>query len=198
MNMYSKLIYHAFADHKASIVENNDNFFVVDWRRSDGSSVNYVRYILDRRQGTLFVSGDLGNSVACWYNPVEPEDLKRYIGNIEYYMEKIRCSTDRFVYHDEDIRADLEVIFSDILSRHEDDTDEEMEEIQEDFEDIRDWFSEYAVGNRELQFSSDIIDTMSKYDEEWYDSFGIAGRRVAPRVYMWSAGYRMACKQLGI
>lgn len=57
-----------FKDHKATVVQSDDKFFILDWRHISGTGDYYVRYILDIKRGVFFISGDLGDCIACWYN----------------------------------------------------------------------------------------------------------------------------------
>lgn len=57
-----------FSTHKATIVTENDRYFILDWRREDDSSDWYINFIVDKKRGAFIVSGDLGNSIAVWYN----------------------------------------------------------------------------------------------------------------------------------
>lgn len=46
-----------FATHKATLIQNTDRFLIIDWRRADGSGDYYVNYIVDKKRGSLIVSG---------------------------------------------------------------------------------------------------------------------------------------------
>jgi len=69
-----------FKDHAATLVQDTDRFTIIDWRNRNGSSNYSITFIVDKKRGSLIVSGDLGDSIAVWYNPVEISDLKKYIG----------------------------------------------------------------------------------------------------------------------
>ncbi|WP_418576668.1 hypothetical protein [Phascolarctobacterium succinatutens] len=57
----------SFKNHKAKIVHDDDKMFVMEWRNKNGISSYAVKYIVDKVYGTLFVEGDLGFAIACWY-----------------------------------------------------------------------------------------------------------------------------------
>ena len=57
-----------FKNHKAKLVFDNENFTVIDWRNADGRSDYYINFMIDKRRGSLHVDGDLGSSIATWYN----------------------------------------------------------------------------------------------------------------------------------
>lgn len=58
-----------FSSHKAELIQDTERYFAVDWRKEDGSGDYYVNYILDKKRGSLIISGDLGDCIATWYNP---------------------------------------------------------------------------------------------------------------------------------
>ena len=90
INKIKKMCEEGFSTHKATLVQNTDRLLVIDWRRADGSGNYYVNYIFDKERGTLVVSGDLGDSIATWFNKLDPSDVKKWIKNdIEYYIKKI-------------------------------------------------------------------------------------------------------------
>ena len=70
-----------FNTHKATLIQDTDRYLIIDWRRADGSGDYYVNYIVDKKRGSLIVSGDLGDSIATWYNKIKPSDLKNYVKN---------------------------------------------------------------------------------------------------------------------
>ena len=75
-----------FDTHKAAIAVTTERFLGIDWRRADGSGDYYVSYLLDLKRGALYISGDLGDCIAVWYNPLNEKDLKGYIRDIGYFI----------------------------------------------------------------------------------------------------------------
>lgn len=53
-----------FKMHRATLIQNTDRYFVADYRRADGSEEYYINFILDKKYGSLIISGDLGNCIA--------------------------------------------------------------------------------------------------------------------------------------
>lgn len=93
-----------FATHKATLIQDTDRYFAADWRRSDGSGDYYANFIVDKKRGSLIISGDLGDCIATWYNELTPAKLCGFIevGTPEdclfpakawvYYKPEIRIS----------------------------------------------------------------------------------------------------------
>ena len=93
-----------FNTHKATLIQDTDRYLIIDWRRADGSGDYYVNYIVDKKRGNLIVSGDLGDSIATWYNKIKPSNLKNYVKNdIEYYISKIQTASDLFCYDEKNV-----------------------------------------------------------------------------------------------
>lgn len=183
----------SFATHKATLIQDTDRYCIIDWRRSDGSGNNYVNYIVDKVRGSLIVSGDLGDSIATWFNAVTPAQLKKYIHNdVEYYVGKFQCASDKYSYDTEDIIEDIrsyiddDEIWDHISNSDEFDTPEELWETVKDEVDscIYDQF-----------IPSDRLYEIFPDSWEWLPD---CGKRIALRCYMWAEGFCMACEQLGI
>lgn len=83
-----------FKDHKATIIINNEDVFIMEWRNKNGSSNYYIKYVLDKKLGVFMVYGDLGESIAYWYSPLEVTDITSYMYDIWYYKGKIKTGDD--------------------------------------------------------------------------------------------------------
>ena len=63
-----------------------------------------MNYIVDKKRGSLVVSGDLGDSIATWFNKIKPSNLKNYVKNdIEYYISKIQTASNLFYYDEKNV-----------------------------------------------------------------------------------------------
>jgi len=177
-----------FKDHKATKVLDQEDFLILDWRKENGSSEYFVRYIVDIKRGSLIIQGDLGDCIATWYNSVTPEDMCRYINDAGYFMSKFRCSSDSYDYDREDAMEDFQSRINDYYS----DVDEEL------IENAKDAIDEYW-DERHGYLDSNITDAFQEIDQDWWDG-GLTnlGRRINGRVYLWVIGFQMACDQLGI
>ena len=96
-----------FANHKAAIRVNTEDIMVIEWRNQNGSSNYYVQYIFDAKRGMLAISGDLGDCISCWYNPLTFKNLVKYVQDIEYWMGKFQTSSDSFTYEWSNIEDNL-------------------------------------------------------------------------------------------
>ena len=178
-----------FKDHVAKVVMNTEDFFIADWANANGSSDYAIRYVLDIKKGILMITGDVGSAIANWYSPVTAKKLKSLVLNVGYFVGKIRCSTDLYIYREEDIREDLDEKYEELQHKVSDDS---LDDLREDFEVLRDWCSNYQCTNAKVTPEIEII----------CDTYAInlsrIGRRISPRVHLWAAGYQMLAEQLGI
>lgn len=184
----------AYKNFKATVVMNTSDFFIVDWKNENGDNNQSSRFYIDINRGTFMVSGDMGDSIACWYNPVYPKALKEYLNSIRYYLQKIQCSSELYTYNQHDIDDDLNDLYKE-WKRDVEENGEDMEAFEDDFEELRYLFGCYDGGS----YSTQIIDILEKYDECWFESSASnIGERIDHRLYYWTVGYQMACEQLGI
>lgn len=185
-----------FADHIAKVVHQDENMLVLDWRHKSGTGDYFVRYILDIKRGALIVSGDLGDSIACWYNEVQPGSLSLYVNDVYYYMGKFQCTSDDWDYDWEDQKQDLADIKARILDDLDEPSQEQLEEIDEDFEEMESIMYDYDIAGAKT-YPSDLIELFEKYDTDWWESdFSYIGKRLNQRVILWAVGFQMAWAQV--
>ena len=142
-----------FADHVATVIENTDNFFIVDWRSKDGGSDYAVRYIVDKNKGTFIVYGDLGNYVANWYSRLDPTELTSYLTSINYYIGKI---SDGKIFLQDNSLAEKEFMqIKDEILCDCGDNIEIIDEIEDDFERMIDLYND-------MPFSSELTELYHK------------------------------------
>lgn len=187
--------------HKAIPVLINNKFWIVDWQKAEGGNEYAVRYYIDIEQGILIITGDLGSCVACWYNKVVPEDMQSYIQSIDYFISKMQCTSDKYTYEYEDVRDDIASLKEEVIKEVEEDegekiSDDKLNEIVDDFDDIQSFFDESNVSEC-MNYPDSIIEIFEKYRTDWWESeFTDIGRRINPRVYLWAVGLREAFMQI--
>lgn len=192
-----------FATHKATLIQNTDRYLIIDWRRADGSGEYYVNYIVDKKRGSFIVSGDLGDSIATWYNNLDPSNIKKWIKNdIEYYIGKIQCSSDLYYCESDEVVSDIKSYLSDCdiddiidsfnghCSYYVDNEDEVWKYLEDEVSSCI-YHSEFIPSEEIRNFVEDLY---ADYWEWLYD----CGKRICTRVYLWADGFYKACNQLGI
>lgn len=178
-------------DHKATLVQNTDRYTIIDWRRADGGGDYYVNYIIDKKRGSLIISGDLGDCIATWYNPNNVHHIAQYIQHIYYFIGKFQCASDCYDYDDDEIINDIE----DELEQTE---VEHTEEFEDDWDNFKYEVPDY-VNKHGFFPNGDVADFLEKYlGDDWWEGSSTWGRTVNPRVYLWAAGLKMAVDQLDV
>lgn len=189
---------HFEQDFDATLVFEDDNFFIMDWRDKNGSGNLATRYIVDKKKGDLIIKGDAGCCIASWYNPVSVENLVHYINDTGYFIGKIQCSSNKYTYEDEDVEADLEDEKQDYLKMLRDGDMDFVteEELIEDFERMKDILSDFQLGEN-CAYPEELTDLMSKYNPDWWEGpFSRLGCRIDKRLYLWTYGYQEGVERL--
>lgn len=187
-----------FATHKATLIQNTDRYCIIDWRREDGSGNHYVNYIVDKARGSLIVSGDLGDSIATWYNPLDPSKLKGYIYNdVDYYISKIQCSSDLYNYDEDDVVDEIKYRLEECNISEYVEENIQFDDEDEFWEFVEDEVSGSIYGDKFIP-SQELRDVIEEFDADSWEWLSYCGRSISPRVYLWAEGFYMACNQLGI
>lgn len=186
-----------------TLVQEDDIFFIMDWRDKNGSGNMATRYILDKKKGTLIITGDSGNCIACWYNHVTPEQMAVYINSVQYFIEKIRCSDHKYEYDWDDVETDLKELEEEYLGYvreggFKDNYGKEIteEDCVEDFEEMRSLLGEIRL-TEESNYPKDLIELFEKYNTDWWEGgFSHIGQRVSCRIYQWIYGFQTGVEML--
>lgn len=192
-----------FSTHKAMLIQNTERFLIIDWRRTDGSSNYYVNYIVDKKRGSLIVSGDLGDSIATWYNSLTAEKIKSFIHNdVGYYVGKLQCSSDKYCYDEANIIADLKDYLQDcdidmLITAYNEYGSHHIESESEFWEALENDVSGCVYGDKFIP-SDNIRNFCQEVDVDYWEWLHSCGKRIHTRVYLWAEGFYMACEQLGI
>lgn len=191
-----------FSAHKAALIQNTDRYLAIDWRKESGSGEYYVNYILDKKRGSIIISGDLGDCIATWYNRLNVEDLKQYIGDVGYFLKKFQCASDDYTHYEDDIMDDIREQLKDY------DIPECVEECKTDyrfdFDDEEEFWQTIenevcdSVLGRNFVPTEMLREIIGRLDGDSFEWIGRLGERIHPRVYLWAVGFQMACEQLGL
>ncbi|MCR5166754.1 MAG: hypothetical protein K6C13_05995 [Oscillospiraceae bacterium] len=198
MEYYENMCAERFSTHKATVTTENDRYLIIDWRRKDDSGDYYINFIIDKKRGAFIVTGDLGDSIAVWYNPVTPEKLRDYIFNdVGYYIGKIECASDLYVYDEDDIIADLkEYIDIDAEDAYLE-THNEYGNSSELWGDIKDYICDSLYGRDQFIPSDDLREIIKDFDPNYWEWLPNCGKHISGRVFIWAIGFKMAMEQLG-
>lgn len=197
MECYKEIFADRFSTHKATIITENDRYFILDWRREDGGGDWYINYIVDKKRGALIVSGDLGDSIAVWYCPNTPENIRDYIQDINYYIGKIECASDLYIYDEDDIIADLKEHIDIDAEDEYLETHNEYGNSSELWGDITEYIRDSLYGRDQFIPSDNLREIIKDFDPDYWEWLSDCGKRINGRVYIWAIGFTMAMEQLG-
>lgn len=172
-----------FENFKAEIFENN-NIQIVDWHNKNNSNEYNLHFLFEPKRNSLYISGDLGNAMFIFTETANIFTIGKYT-SIDYFTEKMTCSTDRY-YYDEDtarqqIREELMRITND-----ENITDTLTDEIMET----------YNQNYTGVDVSDDTLNTLINIDGDCHEWLYSAGQFPAPRIIIWLTALNMARRQL--
>lgn len=188
-----------FKTHKATLVQDTDRFTIIDWRRADKSNQHYVNYIVDKERGSLIVSGDIGDSIATWFNYLTPSEIKSFIHNdIDYYISKFQISSDSYTYNADNIltaikeNTNQDAIAECVENNAFFDEDDLWTEITSEIENslCNDTLNPTITLER---LTSELCDI--DYPRDWLCKHG---KEISFRTHLWAEGFYMACEQLGL
>lgn len=174
-----------FANHKAEIKEHGE-ITTLDWRNKNGSSNYYVHYVFDGC--FLYISGDLGAAVVHLTEQATLKTLSRYINMVDYFVEKIECSTNKYQYDERIAREELrEQLFPD-------DDGEELELVDADLIERLMYYYYHIEGFRNIP--SDLLEEVRELDESCFEWIYSCGEVIDTRIILWLMGLQMAWEQV--
>ena len=190
INYHTQRVKEYFKDHATTVAVANEHVMIIDWRNKNGSGEYAIRYILDLDKGNIIISGDLGDAIASWYGKKTALDLVSYTNDIEYFISKIKCSTDLYTYDKDDILEDLGSLKDELIDTGDVDT----ADLDEDIDELASLIEEAPFDkNGGIYPTSEIEDLLEKYEYSWWESgLSSSGQRIAPRVIFWQIGLQMA------
>lgn len=180
-----------FKNHIATIELENENFFILNWQDKFGSRYYQIRYILDKKEGDFFISGDVGSCVFRWYRKETPERIASYMDNIGYLLERCECSTDKYIRTDKQIEKDIAVLKEEIVTNLEEEysgteLQEKLRELEEDFTSVESFLSWEVPKTGNFSFNDETSEILEKYlGSGWEETAYILGLTIHPRVFLW-------------
>lgn len=178
-----------FSHHKA-VFRQLDGISTLDWRNEDGSSDYYVRYVFDEECCCLYLSGDLGSAVVRLTERATLQTLSHYINSVDYFMEKIRCSTNLYCYDAEIAKEDLTYYVQNYL-RSCDLSDRKIP-LPKEFDVLLESLDERDGWNLTEEQKIWLSERCPDYWEWLYST----GKYIDTRIILWLVGLQMAWEQV--
>ncbi len=182
-----ELVYKVFENHKATVVVDDDEVKVMDWKR-DGTRIYGIRYVITKN--VLCVIGDLGDAIfdLTWL-PKFTDDWKLEMG---YFIGKLRASSyEKFDWSIEDALEDFDAY----KKQCESEDDELDEDLIKDVNNtlIYNDYDNGIVGYYRYCFN--IAENTELHPDD-YDLYMSFGKRIPVHHWYWLIGLQMASEQL--
>lgn len=176
-----------FKNHVATYCDYG-NVATLTWAKP-GTKEHSIRFVFDREFQTVTITGDLGEAVLWPTCKCDLEHCAKAFGSsIDYFTEKIRTSSDMFIYDEKEAEAELREY---LLEEHL--TLEERAERELLISTIMEDFSR-DTGVREMD--DDTSNRLNSISPDAFEWIGSIGRQYHRNVYLWMYALRMAYKQV--
>ncbi|MBP3198096.1 MAG: hypothetical protein J6N21_13970 [Butyrivibrio sp.] len=177
-----------FKDFIATYELKTDMLDIITWKNKHGGNDHYIRFVVDKAEGKLYISGDLGSAVVhVWDDNMTLEKWSYRSGM--YFLEKIEATSEKPAF-------DAELFEEDLL-------DELKENYEEDFEEKRAQLMEIIDDLQICCESSGIVpddyledEVIELFGDDYWEWFQNCGRRYPSRILMWQTAMQMAVRQL--
>ena len=181
---------HYFNKHIAKKIE-LDDITIVDYYSPEYNRMHNLRYIFDKKNSSLAITGDFGELVAVNFNNMGNwEDFyKDFTNNPGYFIEKIKASSrNLFVYDVEEAKKIiLECFFEN--KRYE-----ELDAIdQYYFDELFEYFND-CYGFQHITDS--VRRFLKEKDSEYYETLESAGKKVSEIVLLYLDAYKRAYESI--
>jgi hypothetical protein len=190
-----------FKDHKAKAWNfrvGNAILEMIDWRKSDGSSFYYIRYMMI--QGILHVTGDVGDAIHGWsWSPDHPWGMKDVAGcDLGYYMSKTLASSEGEkgeVWNEKKAEYDLVRYFEQRLRDESGLTGDLKKAAWQEYRGKCEKQGKPCLYDRD-EFRQWVVTNGNKFlGEYWRESLGDVGMETSPRHRAHLLGLKMALDQ---
>ena len=177
---------HYFNKHIAKKIE-LDDITIIDYYSPEYN----LRYIFDKKNSSLAITGDFGELVAVNFNNMGNwEDFyKDFTNNAGYFIEKIKASSRNIFVYDEDEakKIILEYFFD----------NKRYEDLDENDRYYFDELFEYFDDRHGFKHITDTVqEFLSEQDSEYYETLEFAGKKVSEIVFLYLDAYKRAYESI--
>lgn len=176
-----------FKDFIATYELKTDMLDIITWKNKHGGNDHYIRFVVDKAEGKLYISGDLGSAVVhVWDDNMTLEKWSYRSGM--YFLEKIEATSEKPYFDPELFEEDLLI---ELEKYYKEDLEEEKQELMEIIDELQIYCESSSIISDYLE--DKVIDLFGDDYLEWiYD----CGRRYPSRILMWQTAMQMAVRQL--
>lgn len=181
---------HYFNKHIAKKIE-LDDITIIDYYSPEYKRMYNLRYIFDKKNSSLAITGDFGELVAVNFNNMGNwEDFyKDFTNNPGYFIGKIKASSrNLFVYDVEEAKKIiLEYFFEN--KRYEELDAIDQYYFDELFENFNDCYGFQHITDSVRRF-------LKEKDSEYYETLESAGKKVSEIVLLYLDAYKRAYESI--
>ena len=186
-----------FANHKARLDILDDHLSILNWKQP-GMQAYAFRAVMDGYH--VYLSGDLGAAVIRLTEPATLKALSGYWKSPEYFMEKIVCTTDDYVFDyraaKDELRERKNSLMKEYRDNHPDMLANGETEYQCDLDDaegnlLADFNAERGFGAN----AASLFDWL-ELDADGDETVPYMGRKIVERIWLWLAAFEMAYQEL--
>ena len=189
-----------FQNHHARLDVFDENLSILSWKQP-GTQAYGVRAVFDEMH--VYITGDLGSAVVHLTEKADLKTLSSYWKSPSYFVEKIRCSTDKYEFSYEEAKAELLEKVSSLkerfLERQEkcgNTDDEAIAEYAEELNDVKEKLLEGFNDSCGLCGDPSAITEWSALDPDYFEWLPHSGRKIHKRIWLWLAAFEMAYKEI--
>ena len=181
---------HYFNKHIAKKIE-LDDITIIDYHSPEYKQMYNLRYIFDKKNSSLAITGDFGELVAVNFNNMGNwEDFyKDFTNNPGYFIEKIKASSrNLFVYDEDEAKKIILEYFFD---------NKRYEDLDENDRYYFDELFEYFDDRHGFKHITDTVrEFLSEQDSEYYETLEFAGKKVSEIVLLYLDAYKRAYESI--
>lgn len=181
---------HYFNKHIAKKIE-LDDITIIDYHSPEYNLMYNLRYIFDKKNSSLAITGDFGELIAVNFNNMGSwEDFyKDFTNNAGYFIEKIKASSRNLFVYDE---AEAKKIILDYFFDNK-----RYEDLDENDRYYFDELFEYFDDRHGFKHITDTVrEFLSEQDSEYYETLEFAGKKVSEIVFLYLDAYKRAYESI--
>ena len=186
-----------FANHKARLDILDDHLSILNWRQP-GTQAYAVRAVMDGYH--VYLSGDLGAAVIRLTESATLKALSGYWKSPEYFMEKIVCTTDDYIFDYRAAKDELRERKNSLMEEYKDNHPDMLANGETEYQ----YELDVAEGNLLADFNAekgfaanpDALSEWLELDMNGIETVPYMGRKIDPRIWLWLAAFEMAYQEL--
>lgn len=176
-----------FKDFIATYELKTDTLDIITWKNKRGGSDHYIRFVVDKAEGKLYISGDLGSAVVhVWDDDMTLEKWSYRSGM--YFLEKVEATSEQAYFDPEFFEEDL---LDELRENYEEDFEEKRGKLMEIIDDLQIYCESSSIISDYLE--DEVIDL---FGDDYWEWIRDCGRRYPSRILMWQIAMQMAVRQL--